>query len=323
MPKAKRKPRSSPAAKLLPQPAAELTPQAMAAALEKNPDYRVLRRLVPTLHFDRVAQGPVVRLVVLDTETTGLDHARDKIIELAMLRVDVDSASGLPVGDVQVYDALEDPGIPISPEVQAITGISGEMVRGQRLDEARIGAMLQGVDLVIAHNAGFDRPFCEARMPAFANLPWGCSFAEIDWKKQGHGSAKLEYLAAEKGWFYDAHRAEVDCHALLAVLSAQLITEQVTGLTKIIQGRRTPSYRLNATQAPFDAKDLLKARAYRWDAEQRVWFTKIVDEAQLDAEFQWLKSSVYGNRSACVQLERIDAAQKYSKRPGELSVSQI
>jgi hypothetical protein len=73
MPKAKRKPRNSPAAKLLPQPAAELTPQAMAAALEKNPDYRVLRRLVPTLHFDRVAQGPVVRLVVLDTETTGLE----------------------------------------------------------------------------------------------------------------------------------------------------------------------------------------------------------------------------------------------------------
>ena len=66
-------------------------------------------------------------------------------------------------------------------------------------------------------------------------------------------------MQASKGWFYDAHRAEVECYALLAVLSAQLITEQVTGLTKIIQGRRTPSYRLNATQAPFDAKDLLKA----------------------------------------------------------------
>ena len=32
----------------------------------------------------------------------------------------------------------------------------------------------------------------------------------IDWKKEGHGSAKLEYLALEKGWFYDAHRAEME-----------------------------------------------------------------------------------------------------------------
>jgi len=49
------------------------------------------------------------------------------------------------------------------------------------------------------------------RIPGFAQLPWGCSFADIDWKKEGHGSSKLEYLAMEKGWFYEAHRAEVDC----------------------------------------------------------------------------------------------------------------
>lgn len=295
----------------------------MATLLEQHPDYRVLRRLVPVLKFDREAQGPLVRVVVLDTETTGLDHASDKIIELAMLRVDVDSISALPVGEVQVYDGLEDPGMPISPEVQAITGISNEMVRDQHLDASRIAALLEGVDLVIAHNAAFDRPFCEARMAVFAALPWACSFVDIDWKKEGHGSAKLEYLAWENGWFYDAHRAEVDCHALLAVLSSQLRTENRTGLARLIASSRQPSFRLNATQAPFEAKDFLKARAYRWDAEQRVWYTRIVDEAQLNAEFLWLKSQVYGGRSACVQLERIDAAQKYSKRPGELSVSQI
>ena len=35
----------------------------------------------------------------------------------------------------------------------------------------------------------------------------------------GQGSAKLESLALACGWFYDAHRAETDCHALLAVLA--------------------------------------------------------------------------------------------------------
>ena len=295
----------------------------MAATLARHSDYRVLRRLVPIRHFDRTAQGPVIRVLVLDTETTGLDHSRDKIIELAMLQVDVDITTGLPVGEVAVYDGLEDPGMPISKEIQAITGISSEMVRGLHLDEARIAAMLAGADLVIAHNAGFDRPFCEARIPAFAQLPWGCSFADIDWKKEGHGSAKLEYLALEKGWFYDAHRAEVDCHALLAVLGEPLPAFGQSGLAKIIAMSRLPSYRLQATNAPFEAKDLLKARAYRWNAEQKVWHTRLVDEVQLTAELTWLKSAVYGSRVARVQVEKLDADVKYSSRAGELSSQQI
>lgn len=295
----------------------------MAAMLARHPDYRVLRRLVPVHHFDRTAQGPVVRVLVLDTETTGLDHARDKIIELAMLRVDVDTSTGRPVGNVMVYDGLEDPGMPIAKEIQAITGISSEMVRGQHLDEAKIAAMLEDADLVIAHNAGFDRPFCEARIPAFAQLPWGCSFADIDWKKEGHGSAKLEYLAMEKGWFYDAHRAEVDCHALLAVLGEPLLSSSQSGLAKIIAASSQPSYRLQATGAPFEAKDILKGRAYRWNAEQKVWHTRIDDETQLMAEFEWLKSSVYGNRQARVQVEKLSADVKYSSRQGELSSQQI
>ncbi len=297
--------------------------QAMAAALACHPDYRVLRRLVPVRHFERTPQGPLVRVLVLDTETTGLDQTRDKIIELALLQVDVDSTTGLPVGEVQVYDGLEDPGMPISKEIEAITGISSEMVRGQQLDEARVAALLAGADLVIAHNAGFDRPFCEARIPQFAHLPWGCSFADIDWKKEGHGSAKLEYLAMEMGWFYDAHRAEADCHALLAVLGETLPVSSQSGLAKIIRASSVASYRLQATGAPFESKDLLKARAYRWNAEQKVWHTRLADEAGLAAELAWLKSAVYGNRQARVQVEKLDAGVKYSSRVGELSIRSI
>lgn len=320
---AKLKPLSKPRRTTTPIAASMPSPQEMAAILEAHPDYRVLRRLAPIHHFDRVAQGPVKRILVLDTETTGLDQSRDKIIELAMLRVDVDTATGLPVGAVTVYDGLEDPGVPISPEIEKITGISSAMVQGQRLDEAKIAALLADADLVIAHNAGFDRPFCEARWPGFAQLPWGCSFAEIDWRKEGHGSAKLEYLAMEKGWFYEAHRAEVDCHALLAVLGAPLPTAGGTGLSQILAASNSCVYRLQANQAPFEAKDLLKARAYRWNAEQKVWHTRLADEAQLEAELVWLKSAVYGERAAWVHVEKMDALVKYSSRHGELVNRQI
>jgi DNA polymerase-3 subunit epsilon len=324
-PKVARKPR--PKAKVVAAPVSPVAPtltlEAMAATLEKSADYKVLRRLQPVLQFARQSQGECLRVIVLDTETTGLDHASDKIIELAMLQVDVDRATGLPVGDVQVYDGLEDPGMLISAEIQAITGISNEMVSGQSLDLARITQLLQGVDLVIAHNAAFDRPFCEARLPAFAKLSWACSFAEIDWKKEGHGSSKLEYLALEKGWFYEAHRAEVDCHALLAVLAETLPSSQHSGLARLVAQSRVSSYRLQANQAPFETKDLLKARGYRWNAEQRVWQIRLDDETQLASEYEWLKASVYGGRPARVLVEKMSPTIKYSHRAGEMSMAQI
>jgi DNA polymerase-3 subunit epsilon len=295
----------------------------MAAALDAHPDYRVLRRLQPRLEWPAATGQSVCRVVVLDTETTGLDHAKDKIMELAFLRVDVDLATGQPVGSMQVYDQLEDPGMPIPREVQEITGITPDMVQGQRLDEARIAELLDGVELVIAHNAGFDRPFCEARLPQFRQLRWACSVADIAWKEQGRSSAKLENLALDMGWFYDAHRAEMDCHALLAVLTTMLPQLQRTGLAHLVEQASRPSYRLMATNAPFDAKDKLKARGYRWSAEQKVWHTRVGDGAVLQAEFDWLKEHAYHQRAAVVQFERLDALVRYSSRPGEVLYHQL
>jgi DNA polymerase-3 subunit epsilon len=308
-------------------PAAAMDVEAMARALEAHADYRVQRRLKPCLHWPGEVGAGVKTIVVLDTETTGLDASREKIIELALLRVAVDTATGLPVGDVQVYDGLEDPGKPIPAEVVAITGIQDADVQGQALDEARISEMMEGVDLVIAHNAGFDRPFVEARLPGFARLAWACSFADIDWKSRGRNSAKLEGLAAELGLFYDAHRAEMDCHALLAVLAAPLpATPQevtCTGLAHLLRAAHNPGYRLSATNAPYEAKDLLKARGYRWNGDQRVWATRLSDDAALLTEFDWLRKDVYGGRHAAVQVEQLDALTKYSSRSGQTAYHQL
>ena len=297
-------------------PAPVSDPEALARQLEKHPDFRVLRRLLPQLQFGPVPAQGVKRLLVLDTETTGLEHSRDKIIELALLRVDVDSATGLPCGEVLVYDGLEDPGQPIPEVARKITGIDDSMVQGQQLDLARIAELLDGVDLVVAHNAGFDRPFVEARLPAFAAKAWACSFADIDWKQEGRDSAKLTALALELGWFYDAHRAEMDCHALLAVLQAPLPVSGTTGLAQLLAAAQATRYRLQATGAPFDAKDALKERGYRWDAAQKVWHTRLADEAVLQTECDWLAAAVYGGRAARVQVEALDAQVRYASRAG-------
>ncbi len=289
--------------------------EALAQALSQHPDFRVLRRLQPRTDYGPVHGQATRRVIVLDTETTGLDARQEKIIELAMLSVLVDTATGQPVGPVTVYESFEDPGRPIPPQITEITGIDDSMVQGQRIDDAAVTALVEQADLIVAHNAGFDRPFVEARFPVFARKAWNCSFAGIDWKKEGSGSAKLEFLASERGWFYDAHRAQVDCHALLQVLSTPLSDGQ-TGLTRLLDGAGQTRYKLRATGAPFEAKDKLKSRGYRWDSEARVWWCSLPTRELLDAECTWLRAEVYAQRSARVQLEAMDSLVQFSSRSG-------
>jgi DNA polymerase-3 subunit epsilon len=293
-------------------------PEAMAQALAQHPDFRVLRRLVPHSDYGPVNGQTTQRVIVLDTETTGLDSKLESIIELAMLSVLVDTTTGLPVGPVTIYESFEDPGKPIPPQITEITGIDDSMVQGLRIDDDAVTALVQQADLIVAHNAGFDRPFVEARLPVFAGKAWACSFMGIDWKKEGSGSAKLEFLASERGWFYDAHRAQVDCHALLQVLAFPLADGQ-TGLLRLLSGANQTRYKLRATGAPFESKDKLKARGYRWDGEGRVWWCSLGSDALLDAECSWLRAEVYGQRSARVQLEAMDSRVQFSSRLGQLS----
>lgn len=298
-------------------------PEAMARVLEAHPDYRVLRRLVPIRETGRKRTGEVAKVLILDTETTGLDSSKDRIIELALLLVDVDVQTGQPLQVLDVYDELEDPGMPIPPDALRVTGITDAMVAGKKLNEARIAALMDGVSLVIAHNARFDRGFVEKRLPAFASLAWACSVNEIDWSAQGRGSAKLEFLAHELGWFYDAHRAEMDCHALLAVLAATLPNSGETGLARLLTASQLHSFKVSATGAPFESKDALRGRGYRWDAERKVWHTQLASQVELDKECTWLKASVYGGRAARVDVECLTAKERFSSRAGVRDVVQL
>lgn len=299
----------------------------MARRLEAHPDYRVLRRLVPVTDYGPLpapvapaSPSPVLQVLILDTETTGLSQATDRIIELAMLMVSVDAGSGRPLGVVQTFEGFEDPGMPIPEAARQVTGITDEMVRGQRLDDEGVQAMLSRADLVVAHNAGFDRPFVEARFPAFADKPWACSFVDIDWKARGAESARLGALAQDRGWFYDAHRALVDCHALLQVLASPDALAPGTGLSRLIEAAARPRFRLRATGAPFESKDKLKARGYRWDANARVWFCQLDSAGALEAELDWLRTDVHGGRRAQTEVETLDARTRYSLRTGPLDV---
>ena len=98
------------------------------------------------------------RLVLFDTETTGLDYRRDEIIEFSAVVLERQ-------GVVQEYDQLItlSPGGFIPDKIQKLTGITEMDLRERGLPKTRvcrdIGEMIRGNTLLLAYNAHFDLSF--------------------------------------------------------------------------------------------------------------------------------------------------------------------
>jgi DNA polymerase III subunit epsilon len=288
---------------------------AMAEALSRSTDYRVLRRLVPRTPSAPADGRDTKVAILLDTETTGLDHRKDELIELGMVKFDY-SADGRIVGVRDTFTAFNEPLSPIPPDVTALTGITDEMVAGHRIDEAAVNAFVDGAVITIAHNSGFDRKFAERYWPVFEGMAWGCSATEIDWRGHGFAGAQLGYLLNGAGFFHQAHRAVDDCHALLEILDFTLPTTGAPALAALLENARKPTVRVWAEQSPFELKDSLKRRGYRWndgsDGRPKSWYLDI-DEATVDDEIAFLRSEIY-MRDVEPGVQRLTAFTRFSSR---------
>jgi DNA polymerase III subunit epsilon len=264
-----------------------------AGMIAATADYKVLRRL-PTIGEVWCQSSPIVdrlnmtKVIVLDTETTGLDPTRDKIIELAFVRMTICDRTGQLLHIEPPMSFLEDPGAPLSEAIQDLTGLSDAELRGHRFDDSVIATMLSDACLLVGHNARFDADFVRRRFPALTQ-PWGCSLIDIDWNAHGLAAngKSVGALLAAAGYFMDgAHRAGPDTWAT-AILLSMPARDGRTLAAHLIETARRPSCRLFAKGAPFALKDNLRAAGYRWCAKERAWWTE-GDPEQMDNEAAWL-----------------------------------
>jgi DNA polymerase III subunit epsilon len=267
----------------------------LALRLSSIPGYRVLRevdanagveRLRATVAGERIA-------AVVDTETTGLDPTNDRIIEIAVQRMIFDGGKRI-VEIERARSWLEDPQRPLSADISRLTGLVDRDLCGQRFDDEAILEMVGASDIVIAHNAAFDRPFLDRRFPSLSDFPWACSLSQLDWRDLGYDGRALGHLVLQSGWFFDGHRAGNDTSALITLLGT-MAPDGRSVLAHLLDRCERDSHRIDAIGAPFEAKDGLKSRGYKWDAVRRHWWRE-VEASELSHEEDWLETEVYRGR---------------------------
>jgi DNA polymerase III subunit epsilon len=293
--------------------------EAIANQLDAHLDYKVLRRYKPRGKYVEPNPGEsVFRGLFLDIETTGLDTVKASAIELGMVPFDYSSAGQvLRIYTEATLSQLNDPGVPIPEEIVRLTGITNEMVAGQAIDHLAVEDCARDANLIIAHNASFDRPIAERLWPVLANKNWACSVADVPWKDEGVTSAKLDYVAMVLGFFFEGHRAVDDCLAGIEVLARNLPTSGQTVLSALLENARTTTVQISAVGAPFEDKDMLKARGYRWNPGEnghpKAWRTEI-PETELSEELEWLGTEIYPQRDLKTDplpIEKITAKTRY------------
>lgn len=299
----------------LPEHAAIYDLEDAAARLEATGNYRVLRRLNLA---ERLLVDEGLRLrtgMFLDVETTGLDPKVNEIIELAITPFDYDT-HGRVVSVGAPLHQFNEPADPIPSEITALTGLTDELVAGHALDLGVIEAFVGRADIILAHNAAFDRPFAERLSPVFAAKAWGCTMCDVPWKDEGIEGRRLSDLLGEFHYFFDAHRAVDDCEAGIALLTMTLPRSGVRVLQRLLEVARRPTWRIFAEGASFDVKDVLKHRGYKWNADwsigPKAWW-KDVDASVVEKECAYLCSEIF-KKDVNPPMFEITAFQRYSTR---------
>jgi DNA polymerase-3 subunit epsilon len=239
--------------------------QAMSAAGDSssaNPweQTDLLALVSPAPEAARLASQPAStlpeRLLIVDTETTGLDPQRHRCIEVGAVLFDVPHRAVL--SQVSFLLPCQD-----NPAV-AVNGIPPAVSQRPQPWKASLqcfGALLGAADVVLAHNAAFDRQwFGREPLPAIEK-PWLCSMEDLRWpaERQLKAAPSVRDLALAYGVpVWAAHRALTDCIYLAQVL------ERCDELEPLLIAGLEPR-RLYRARLSYEERHQAKDAGFRWN----------------------------------------------------------
>ena len=240
-----------------------LQPTVRASAPESNP-----RASAPTPQLEdsqpeesdsRAASPPSVvprTLLILDTETTGLDPETHHCVEVGAILFDVQSRAVLAQQSF-LLPAETNAAEPINRIPAAVTRLPQPWKEGLRWFQN----LLDAADVLVAHNAAFDRQwFGRGELPAVTQ-PWLCSMDDMRWPadRQLRSRPSVRDLALAYGVpVWAAHRALTDCIYLAEVFARCEDLEQ-----QLLQGLEPRQ--LVRAKVSYDDRQLARDAGFRWN----------------------------------------------------------
>ena len=252
---------------------------------------RILHRITPLKDWAAPANAgwPHMKIAVLDLETTGLDPQYDDIIELSIATTDIDD-QGQIIAIEGLRSGLQQPSRPIAPDISAITGITDEMVTGERIGPNAVAEHLARVDACLSFNVQFDRRHLEQLVPEVGSMPWICAAADVPWRTLGFDGRAQGYLLMQSGRFNPtAHRAADDVASLVNLLAHEC-SDGRTVMSHALEGANAPSWRFEASDLPYRLKNDVYRKGYRRSFHGV--YHKLVREAEYAAEVEWYNDLV-------------------------------
>ena len=114
----------------------------------------------------------MAKILVMDCETTGMDPAEDRLVEIGAVKVDTawEPHSAAPINGIKVdgmFKSLINPQMKIPPAAMGVHHITDAMVEHADPNVGRVIVDMEkdigfdGVEYIAFHNAKFDRQFLE------------------------------------------------------------------------------------------------------------------------------------------------------------------
>lgn len=279
-------------------------------SIQSNPKGVLLKEYGPPVPELLITNLDTVNVVFLDTETTGVDRENDKIIEIAIKLVKFEGQTGKIIAIDKAFESFNDPDENIATEITQLTGITNEMVANHQIAWDIVDAILKNSDLIVAHNAGFDRAFIDCYSTVSPNKMWGCSINDIDWLGRGFASPKQELLCHWHGFYFEAHRAMNDVDALIHLVTHDFYKND-RPILELIENSKKPEYVIFAENFQYDPikKDIVKAHKYKWNPKEKIWYKRVLID-DLEREKAWLTNAIYDNVFKG-RIEEINLTDKY------------
>jgi DNA polymerase-3 subunit epsilon len=214
-------------------------------------------------------------VVGLDLETTGLDKAADRPIEVGLTLWSTKYNRSLETHNFLV----QSDGVPVPPEVTEITGIDQMMAdSGKEPSEAyeEVEYFVSRAQAIVAFNGRrFDIPMMQAWAArlgkTFPNKfvidPYEDTPAKSDAASPGMRPQELITMCAKEGIYYDAHEAGADVSAMLKLMSKR-------PFNFVLDRAKSPVVVLQSKQGR-NENHLAKQHKFRWQPDYKIWWKPV------------------------------------------------